>query len=138
MTRRHGRNSRLYVDLSADGAGSAEPVAFLTQWNLDFSADRIDVTAFGDTNKVSVQGLPGSQGAFSGWYDDATAQLFNAAVDTSGVARTFYAYPDRANNEEEYFFGTAHFDFSVSTGVADAVAVSGSFEAASEVSKVTS
>jgi hypothetical protein len=133
MARRHGRNSRLYVDLS--GSGAASPVPFLTNVNLDFSTDTVDVTAFGDNNKVYVVGLPDASGTYSGWYDDDTDQLFDAALD--GVARKFYWYPDVANKPGQYFYGTAFFDFSASSGVSDAIAISGSLTAASEVLKVT-
>jgi hypothetical protein len=133
MARRHGRNSRLYVDLS--GAGSAAPVPFLSGVDLSFVTDQQDVTAFGDTTKVYVAGLPDASGSYSGWYDDGTDQLFTAALD--GVARKTYFYPDISNAAGEYFFGTAFFDFATSTGVADALSISGSITAASSFAKVS-
>jgi hypothetical protein len=81
---------------------------------------------------VYVAGLPDSSGTFAGFYDSATAQLYTAATD--GVARKFYLYPDTA--DAIYWFGTALFDFSVSTAVDGAVTVSGNWNAASIVSKV--
>lgn len=113
--------------------GTAEPVAFLAKWQIDFTTDKTDVTAMGDTNKTYVSGLPDSKGTFNGWYDDATAQLYTAAQD--GVARKFYLYPSTSNNGQ-YWFGTALFDFSVTGGVEEGVAVSGAFAAASAVAKI--
>jgi hypothetical protein len=130
MARKHGRNGRLYTNITS--GGTAEPIAYLRDWSIDFSVDNVDVTAFGDSNKVYVAGLPDSSGTFAGFYDSATAQLYTAATD--GVARKFYLYPDTA--DAIYWFGTALFDFSVSTAVDGAVTVSGNWNAASIVSKV--
>jgi hypothetical protein len=131
MARKHGRNGRLYTNITS--GGTAEPIAFLRDWSIDFSVDNVDVTSFGDSNKVYVAGLPDSSGSFSGFYDSATAQMYTAATD--GVARKFYLYPDTADTV--YWFGTALFDFSVSSAVDGAVSVSGNWNAASIVSKVS-
>jgi hypothetical protein len=131
MARNHGRRGRLYVGITS--AGVAEPIAFLRDWSINFSVDNVEVTAFGDANKVYVAGLPDSSGSFSGFLDDATAQLYTAATD--GVARKFYLYPD-TNSTGIYWFGTALFDFNVAGAVDGAVTVSGDFQAASGVSKV--
>lgn len=134
MARKHGRRGRLYVGLASDTA-AAEPVAFLRDWTIDFSVDNVDVTAFGDTNKVYVAGLPDASGTFAGFYDDATVQLYTAATD--GLPRRFYLYPDNTvNTAGPYWFGTALFDFSASGQVDGAVTVSGNWNAASAVAKV--
>jgi hypothetical protein len=80
-----------------------------------------------------VSGLPDTKGAFGGFYDTATAQLYTAATD--GVARKMYLYPDN-NSTGQYWFGTGLFDFSISSGVDDAVSVSGNWSAASVIAKV--
>ena len=130
MSRIHGKSGSLYVNLAS--AGTAQAVAFLTNWTLDFSVDFVDVTALGDTNKIYVSGLPDTQGSYQGWFDDATVQLYTAAAD--GVARKFYLYPNTST--AQYWFGTGLFDFSVSGGTSDAVAISGNMRAASTVAKV--
>ena len=131
MARKHGRNGRLLAAVAS--GGTAEPIAFLKTFSISFATDNVDVTAFGDTNKVSVAGLPDSSGSYDGFYDTDTAQLFTAATD--GVARKFYLYPDYSDTTE-YFFGTAIFDFSVSQAVDGAIGISGDWQAASSVSKV--
>jgi hypothetical protein len=133
MARKHGRAGRLYANITS--GGTAEPIAFLRDWSINFGVDNVEVTAFGDSNKVYVAGLPDASGSFSGFYDDSTAQLYTAATD--GVARKFYLYPDN-NSTGIYWFGTALFDFNVSVPVDGSVTVSGDFQAASIVSKVTS
>lgn len=133
MARIHGRSGKLYVGIANDTA-SAESIAYITKMSLDFQTDDVEVTAFGDSNKVYVSGLPDCQGSFSGWYDDATAQTYTAATD--GLARRFYWYPKTPTTAGPYWFGTGIFDFSVESGVADAVSISGSFKAASPVTKI--
>lgn len=129
MARYHGRKGRLYMGLASDTA-AAEPVAFLRSWSINMAVDRVDVTAFGDTNKVYVAGLPDASGDYAGFWDNATAQMYNAATD--GLARRFYLYMTTDVNTE-YFYGTAFFDFAVSGAVDGAVEISGSWQAASSV-----
>ena len=130
MARKHGRNGRLYVAIAS--GGTPEPVSFLRDWSIDFTVDNVDVTSFGDGNKQYVAGLPDSSGSYSGFFDSETAQLFTAAQD--GEARGFYLYPD--TGDATYWYGTALFDFSVSSAVDGAVTISGNWNAASDVTKV--
>lgn len=131
MARRHGRDGRIYVAISS--GGTAEPIAFLNSWSINFTTDKVDVTAFGDSNKVYVAGLPDAQGDFAGFWDSDQSDLYTAAQD--GVARKFYLYPSRRLDASDYYFGEAFFDFSVSGGVTDAVTVSGSWSASSAISR---
>jgi hypothetical protein len=128
----HGRKGRLYMGVASDTA-TAEPIANLKMWGISFKTDRVDVTSFGDTNKVKVAGLPDASGTFSGFYDTASAQMYTASVD--GLARKFYLYPTNATTTT-YWFGTAFFDFDAEGAVDGAVGISGSFDAASTVAKV--
>jgi hypothetical protein len=132
MARIHGRRGRLYAGIASDTA-AAEPVTFLDKYSIDFTVDKVDVTCFGESTKVYVAGIADASGSFSGFYDNATAQLFTAATD--GLARKTYIYPDTSSSTT-YFFGTALFDFNMSTGTAEASSVSGSWSAASAFTKV--
>jgi hypothetical protein len=127
-----GRRGRIYMGIASDSA-SAEPLPFFADWSINFTTEKFDVTAMGDSNKVYVAGLPDAAGEFSGFYDDATNQTYTAAVD--GLARKFYLYPSTSLTTQ-YFFGTIFPDFSVNGGVNGAVAVSASWNAASQVQKV--
>lgn len=131
MARIHGRNGRLYANITS--GGTAEPITFLKSWSLNFATDNVEVTSFGDTNKTYVAGLPDCSGSYSGHFDDATAQFYTAAVD--GVARKFYLYPSTSATGT-YWFGTALFDFNVESAVDAATTISGDFNAASAVTKV--
>ena len=131
MARIHGRNGRLYMNITA--AGTPEPIAYITKFQEDSASDRGDVTALGDTNKAYVAGLPDAKGTYSGWYDDASAQTYTASVD--GIARKFYFYPS-ISTATDYWAGTAFFDFSITTGVEEAVAINGTWSAAGPIVKL--
>jgi hypothetical protein len=133
MARIHGRRGRVYAGVAS--GGTAEPIPFLTSWTIDFTVDKVDVTCLGDQNKTYVSGLPDASGTVAGFYDTETAQFYTASQD--GLARKFYLYPDTADTAE-YFFGTGLFDFAINGAVADGVAVTGSWAAASAISKVAS
>lgn len=131
MARIHGRKGRLYAGVAS--GGTAEPIAFLSRWSLDSSVDFPDVTAFGDGSRTYLAGLPDASGSFTGFYDDASAQLYTASTD--GVARKVYLYPT-TDATGTYWFGTAFFDNTVETPVDGAVTVSGNFRAATTFLKV--
>lgn len=118
MARMHGRNGIAYV--GATSAAAASPVAFLSDWTINLTVTKVDVTAMGDSNMVYVAGLPDAQGDFTGWYDDATSQTYLAAID--GLPRNFYLYPN-TNNALNYFFGSIFPDFTVAGGVGAAVSI---------------
>jgi len=131
VARIHGRNGRLYAGIAS--AGTAEPVAFLNAWSLSAATDDVEITAFGDTNKTYVAGLPDIAGSYKGFFDSATAQTWTAATD--GVARKVYLYPDNTATGT-YWYGTATFDFAVDTAVGAAATISGNFKASSAWTKV--
>ena len=133
MVRRHGRNGQVYVGVTS--AAAASPMTFQAAWSINMVTDKVDVTAFGDGNKVYVAGLPDASGDFSGFMDDATSQTYIAATD--GLARNFYLYPDATNDPNVYWFGTILPDFSADGAVAGAVNFKASWNAASKVQRYT-
>lgn len=124
MARYHG--GRAVVYLATTGSGTAAPAISLSDWSLDKSTDKVDVTAFGDLNKVAVQGLPALKGTFSGFFDDTDDSLFDGAESGDGVK--IYLYPS-ALAPTIYHYGPAWLDASITVGVSAAVAIKGSFEA---------
>lgn len=121
----HGKTGRAL--LSTTGTGTASSVLSLTEWSLNMPTDRVETTAFADTNKTYVQGLRDISGAFSGFWNDAETKIFAAATSADGVK--LYLYPDLLNAPSKYAAGPAWLDVSITTGVAAAVAISGSFAA---------
>ena len=131
MARIHGRNGICYMGLLT--ASAASPVAFLSDWSINFVVNKVDVTAMGDTNLIYVAGLPDASGDFSGFYDDATSQTYIASVD--GLARNFYLYPNISLDPLQYFFGTILPDFAVTGGVGAAVSIKSTWNAASKIQR---
>lgn len=131
MGRIAGRNGRVYMALAS--GGTAEPIAYQASWSINFSVNKIDVTALGDANKTYVSSLAEAQGAFAGFYDDASVQTYTAATD--GVARKWYLYPSTLTNTQ-YFFGTILPDMKIDGSVDGAVSVAADWAAASTISKV--
>ena len=128
MGRLHGKDGRFYMGI-ADGA-AASHVKGISEWSIEFPTDKADVTAQGDANKQYVAGLPDITGKISGYYDDATAQLFTAALD--GKKRKAYFYPDR-NTTTKYFFGEIVTDVKLTSGVSAGTPIEGSWAASSDI-----
>ena len=121
----------MYLEVAS--GSTAAPLPFLVSWSINFATDKSDVTAMGDNNKVYVAGLPDASGEFSGFYDDATAQTYTAAVD--GLARKMYLYPSTLTTSQ-YFWGQILPDFSVNGAVDGPVQISASWNAAGTIAKV--
>jgi hypothetical protein len=120
-----GRNAVIYFGTTS--GAQASPLAFSAKYSLNFSFTKIDVTAFGDRGQVNLAGLAAQSGDMSGWYDDATAQTYTAAVD--GLARKLYIYPN-ASTATQYFFGSVVADFNSDSTVDGAATFSSAFQAA--------
>ena len=133
MVRRHGRNAQVYVGITSGAAAS--PVPFMASWTMNQVTDKQEVTAFGDSNKVYVAGLPDSSGDFGGFMDQASSQTYIAAVD--GLPRNFYLYEDAINDPNVYWFGTIIADFSTDGAVAGPVNAKATWVAASKVQRYT-
>lgn len=126
----HGRKGRLYASSSA--AGVAVPVAALNEWTLNQEVDTAEVSAFGDTNKVYVQGLKDGRGTFAGFFDDTDNTLWTA-VDSTGAVR-LYLYPT-TDAPTVYWYGFAWMSMSITTPIGGPVAISGSWVAGSVITK---
>lgn len=98
----------------------------LSAWSLNMSTDKAETTAFGDTNKTWVQGLPNREGSISGFWDDTEADLWTGADSTDGIKLYLYPSSDAAT---KYFYGPAWLDMSIEVAVNGAITVSGDFVA---------
>ena len=87
---------------------------------------KIDVTAFLDSNKVYVQGLPDVKGDLEAFWDDTDTTLFTAAASTAAVR--MYLYPSQ-DALTKYAYGLAWIDASMDCSVSDAVKIKSSFVA---------
>jgi hypothetical protein len=119
-----GRKGVIYM--STTGGGTAVTVIHMKSWSLNMPTDKIETTAFGDTNKTYVQGLPDATGDMSGWWDDTSDALYDGSQSTNGVK--LYLYPS-ADAPSKFWSGPAWVDFSIDVDVNGAVEVSASFVA---------
>jgi hypothetical protein len=132
VARFHGRNGLVYLGLT--NGGSASPVAFISDWTINRTIQKVDVTAMGDANKTYVSGIPDAAGEFNGWYDNATPQMYAAAVD--GLSRNWYLYEDAVNSPTNYWYGTILPDMSVAGSESAAVSIKCSWNAAGPVQRM--
>src|SRR5262245_28906297 len=128
----HGRFGRIL--LSTSGATAAVLVTRQNNWTLDQSVDTAEVSAFGDTNKTYVQGLKDAKGTFGGFWDETDNTLWTA-VD-SATAVKMYLYPDFTAASGSYWYGYAWVSASIQTPIGGPVAVSGSWVAGSNWTKI--
>jgi hypothetical protein len=131
VARIHARNARVYMAIAS--GGTAEPIPFLNSFSISFATEKADVTAFGDNNKIYAAGLPDASGDMGGFYDDATAQTFTAAID--GLPRKAYFYASTLNNAQ-YWHGNILPDFNFNAGITDGAAITASWNASSAILKV--
>lgn len=125
MAKRHGKNGQVILD------GVILPSV---TWSLDRTTDKVDVSGFGDANKIYVVGKQDLTGTISGFWDDANDKLFDAA--DSGSPVTMFLYPDVTNAAAQWWTGLAYVDASINADSNGAVSFSGSFSAAGNWTRV--
>ena len=118
MARYHGKQGQVKI-------GGAI-VLSLNKWNLDLATDKEDVTAFGDSNKVYVQGLKDLKGSVSGWFDSSETALFVAADATTPITLELIPVSTTAIK----WAGPAWLDAAIDVPANGPVTVSGDFVAA--------
>jgi hypothetical protein len=125
MSRAHGKNARVFVSQSS--ATAASPISNLSKYALNRATDVVETTAFGDTNKTYVQGLPDLKGSISGFWDSASDPLYSAGNSPTGV--NMYLYPDFVNTPTAYDYGPAWLNTSLDVAVNGPITISGDFVA---------
>ncbi len=124
MARYHGKKGVVYI--STTGTTAAVAAVAMNKWSLNMPTDKVEVSAFGDSNKRYVQGFPDVTGSLAGWWDDTSDQLYDASRSTDGVKLYLYPSSDAAT---KYWYGPAWVDFSIDVSVSGAVSVGASFVA---------
>ena len=126
----HGRAGIAYLSLRS--GDPATPVAFLSDWTIQYTRELYDTTTIVDPQHVYTAGTVNTEGSFSGFYDTATAQTYTAAVD--GLPRNLYIYPS-VTNISQFFSGSILPDFNLGAGAGAAVALSVSWTGSGPVIK---
>jgi hypothetical protein len=126
--RLHGKTGQIQMDPA--GGSTLVTLADMNAWSLDMATDRVDVTAFGDTNKRRVAGLPDYSGNIGGWWNAvATSSPVYFAAVLAGTPVTLRLVPNTAD-PTTYFQGLANVDGSVDVSATGAVSTKGKWDAA--------
>lgn len=130
-TPRAGRNARCRIDDTAGATNVPATITSKTKWTLDQTMETFEVTAFEDTGRTYVAGLPDGKGTLEGFWDSGDNNIYN--LIGSSVGRSLYLYPDVVNNAGTYFFCTAFFSVKSGGEIKNAVDFSLNFVAATPV-----
>jgi hypothetical protein len=120
----HAKDAIVY--LAGTSSDEASELLGCSEWTLDMSTDTVEVTAFGDTNKTYVQGLPDVSGSLTVFWRDDENKLFTAQAQSSPVK--CYLYFSR-NATTRYAYGKAWLSTSLNSAVSGAVSLSANFVA---------
>ena len=130
MNRMYGSHGSIMIDPSPATppvAGDSVTVASMNSWTLSMARDKADVTAFQDTNKVYVQGLPDIKGTVGGWFDTDDVTIFDVAL---GEVAALLTLTPSTLFPTFLWKGLAWLDASIDVKATGAVSVSGNFVAA--------
>lgn len=122
-----GSHGQVKMDPTGAGGAGLLVVANLNKWTLNLATDKIEVTAFQDTNKVYVTGLPDIKGTIGGFYDSGALDIFNVALGT--VAALLNLYPSSLDTAT-FFGGKAWLDSAIDVDAKGAVTINSNFVAA--------
>lgn len=120
-----GRYGKVAYDPT--GVGTPAEIISINQFQMSQKTDQIEVTCFGDLNKVYVPGMKDISGSFAGFWNSTELTLWEAVdAATPGLLELT---PNR--NEPEFnWSGLAYLDADIDTSVNDAPKVTGNFRAA--------
>lgn len=127
MARIHGSRGQVLMDPT--GGSTFAVVADMDSWTLDMDRDTVDVTAFGDTNKQFVLGLPNYSGTYTAKYNAPTAGVIFDAIMGS-VAVHLKLVPDLVAIATNFFSGLAYLSGGINVDAKGAVTTGGKFVAA--------
>jgi len=128
MARKHGKRGQILWDTTPTGSPiTLVALGDLNAWTLDMSTDRVEVTAFGDTNKQRVTGLPDFSGTMGGFWNPTSAPTYFGAV-LAGTPVQQRLVPD--TSDTGYFEGLANVDGSVNVSATGAITIAGRWDAA--------
>jgi len=122
-----GRYGQVLWDPAGVVPGTPTEIISINNWKLSLKTDRIDVSCFGDVNRVYVPGLKDISGSLAGFWNSEELALVEAAdQETPGLLKLV------PNTTEPTFFwsGLAYMDADIDTSVDGAPALSGTFSAA--------
>jgi hypothetical protein len=107
VQRIHGQFMRVLAQIG--GVGTMYNLGGINSVDIPRSIDRVEVTAFGDTSKVSVKGLPDGDVTFSAFYDKADTVM--AALKASANPSYWWVYPNYEADKTRYYWVPGDVEF---------------------------
>jgi len=124
-----GRNGSVKWDPDGGTGAAAAVLVAIKNFKLSMKTDKLNVTCFGDQNKVYVPALKDISGSVAGFYDSTALELYEAAdMDAPGWLELIPDTTDAAATLK--WSGLAYLDSDIDTSVDTAPAVTGTFMAA--------
>ena len=124
--RRHGYKGDILMDVT--GGSTFVRVASMNGWTIDMSRERIDVTCFGDPNRVYVQGLQDIKGTVKGmWEAEASRALLDVMMGDIAVALKLVP---SLLDPTAFLSGLAYLDGGLDVAIDGAITLAGSYVAA--------
>jgi hypothetical protein len=119
-----GKSGLVYM--STTGTGTPVLVGGMRAFTIDNTADDIDTTEFGATNRTSVLGFPTSNGTIEGFWASDDTTLRQASTSADGTNLAFYP---SSSAMSKYFGGPAWVDMNLRSAVDQAVTLTGNWRA---------
>lgn len=133
QNRMYGSHGQIQADPT--GGSTLATIASIAAWTLNMARNKADVTCFGDSNLVYVQGLPDIKGTFSGWFDTDPAQVVIWDIALGVVAAALSLTPTTLSPSMKWA-GLGWLDAAIDVKATGAVAISGNFVAAGPWTRV--
>ena len=126
MARQHGYKGQVSIDPT--GGTTYVAVGSVTNFTFNATRERADGTAFGDSNKVWLQGLPNYSGDIGFIWDSATTptEIFDVVLGDLAVGLKL---TPSTLTPTVFFSGPALIDATVSVNVNGAITGSGTWVA---------
>ena len=131
---RSGRNGSVKWDPTGAGGATAVALMSVKSWQLSLATEKINVSAFGDQNRVYIPGLRDVSGSLGAFWNSEDMSLIEATELTApGYLELI---PDTTDMDGEAtpapwaFSGLAYIDAEINTDVEGAPEMTGSFMAA--------
>jgi hypothetical protein len=125
----HGKDSALYM---SPGTGEAVVISEAAEWTIDVDFDTDPDPALQDEWETRLKGLKRFSGSFSGNFDDAQDDLWDAAI--ANTVSKFYLYPDQGTTTR-YYYGNIWPKVSVGGSVGGKETFSVDFEGDGQLAK---
>lgn len=128
-----GRDGLVKWDPTGAGGATAVALASISGFTLSMKVEKIPVSAFQDTNRVYVPGLPDISGSLTGWYNSDDLALFEAARASAPGFLELIPHTSETSGTPAaplMFSGPAYLDGEIDTNVDGAPSISGEIVAA--------